>query len=149
MLYSSWFYQWNHYPVWVSVTKWLIKKEGFRHISFSGDLFLKTIIFWTVFYFRRNLNSCTIWYFYSEAMAVREAVLSQSPEFKEARIRALSNATIIYDLLTIALVRWGQVSLLYEVTPKPSFLANFLISLLVYYNLFFLFASLIRYTVEH
>lgn len=82
-------------------------------------------------------------------MAVREAVLSQSPEFKEARIRALSNATIIYDLLTIALVRWGQVSLLYEVTPKSSFLANFLISLLVYYNFFFLFASLIRYTVEH
>lgn len=53
--------------------------------------------------------------FYSEAMAVREAVLSQSPEFKEARIRALSNAITIYDLLTIALVRWGQVSLLYEV----------------------------------
>lgn len=82
-------------------------------------------------------------------MAVREAVLSQSPEFKEARIRALSNATIIYDLLTIALVRWGQVSLLYEVTPKSSFLANFLISLLVYYNFIFLLASLIRYTVEH
>ncbi|KAG8276607.1 Tetratricopeptide repeat protein 7B [Homalodisca vitripennis] len=50
----------------------------------------------------------------SEAMAVREAVLSQSPEFKEVRIRALSNAMVIYDLLTIALVRWGQVSLLYE-----------------------------------
>lgn len=82
-------------------------------------------------------------------MAVREAVLSQSPEFKEARIRALSNATIIYDLLTIALVRWGQVSLLYEVTPKSSFLANFLISLLVYYNFIFLLASLIRYIVEH
>lgn len=81
-------------------------------------------------------------------MAVREAVLSQSPEFKDARIRALSNATIIYDLLTIALVRWGQVSLLYEVTPKSSLIANFLIILLIY-NLFFLFASLIRYTVEH
>ncbi|XP_054272006.1 tetratricopeptide repeat protein 7B isoform X2 [Macrosteles quadrilineatus] len=50
----------------------------------------------------------------SEAMAVREAVLSQSPEFKEARIRAMSNAMVIYDLLTITLVRWGQVSLLYE-----------------------------------
>lgn len=48
-------------------------------------------------------------------MAVRDAVLSQSPEFKEQRIRALSNATVIYDLLTICLVRWGQVSLLHEV----------------------------------
>lgn len=79
-------------------------------------------------------------------MAVREAVLSQSPEFKEARIRALSNATIIYDLLTIALVRWGQVSLLYEVTPESSYFSNFLISLLVCSDFSFIFTSLIRYT---
>ncbi|XP_068086274.1 tetratricopeptide repeat protein 7B isoform X4 [Anabrus simplex] len=50
----------------------------------------------------------------SEAMAVRDAVLSQSPEFKEARIHAYGNATAIYDLLTIALVRWGHVDLLHE-----------------------------------
>ncbi|XP_014284960.1 tetratricopeptide repeat protein 7B isoform X1 [Halyomorpha halys] len=50
----------------------------------------------------------------SEAMAGREAVLSQSPEFKEARLRALTNATAVYDLLTITLVRWGQISLLHE-----------------------------------
>ncbi|XP_075226691.1 tetratricopeptide repeat domain 7 [Lycorma delicatula] len=50
----------------------------------------------------------------SEAMAVRDAVLSQSPEFKEARIRALSNAITIYDLLSVTLVRWGQVNLLHE-----------------------------------
>uniref|UniRef100_A0A0K8TA39 Tetratricopeptide repeat protein 7 N-terminal domain-containing protein n=2 Tax=Lygus hesperus TaxID=30085 RepID=A0A0K8TA39_LYGHE len=50
----------------------------------------------------------------SDAMAGREAVLSQSPEFKEARIRALSNATAVYDLLTIVLVRWNQISLLHE-----------------------------------
>ena len=54
--------------------------------------------------------------FLSEAMAVREAVLSQSPEFKDARIRAFSNATAVYDLLAVALVRWGQVNLLHEVT---------------------------------
>lgn len=48
-------------------------------------------------------------------MAVREAVLSQSPEFKDARIRAYSNASAVYDLLTVALVRWGQVDLLTEV----------------------------------
>lgn len=51
----------------------------------------------------------------SEAMAVRDAVLSQSPEFKEARIRAFENATAIYDLLTVVVVRWSQVELLHEV----------------------------------
>jgi len=52
----------------------------------------------------------------SETMAVRDAVLSQSPEFKEARIRAYSNASAVYDLLTVALVRWGQIDLLTEVS---------------------------------
>lgn len=51
----------------------------------------------------------------SEAMATRNAVLSQSPEFKEARIRAFRLATAIYDLLTFALVLWGQYNMLYEV----------------------------------
>ncbi|XP_076163532.1 tetratricopeptide repeat domain 7 isoform X2 [Ptiloglossa arizonensis] len=50
----------------------------------------------------------------SEAMAVRDAVLSQSPEFKDARIHAFENATAIYDLLTAVVVRWSQVDLLYE-----------------------------------
>ncbi|XP_018370800.1 PREDICTED: tetratricopeptide repeat protein 7B isoform X6 [Trachymyrmex cornetzi] len=50
----------------------------------------------------------------SEAMAVRDAVLSQSPEFKEARIHAFENATAIYDLLTVVVVRWSQVELLHE-----------------------------------
>ncbi|XP_011309918.1 tetratricopeptide repeat protein 7B [Fopius arisanus] len=50
----------------------------------------------------------------SEAMAVRETVLSQSPEFKEARLRAFENATAVYDLMTVVVVRWSQVELLYE-----------------------------------
>ncbi|OAD59814.1 Tetratricopeptide repeat protein 7B [Eufriesea mexicana] len=50
----------------------------------------------------------------SEAMAVRDAVLSQSPEFKDARIHAFENATAVYDLLTVVVVRWSQVDLLYE-----------------------------------
>lgn len=54
----------------------------------------------------------------SEAMAVRDAVLSQSPEFKEARIHAFENATAIYDLLTVVVVRWCQVDLLYEVNAQ-------------------------------
>lgn len=54
----------------------------------------------------------------SEALAVRDAVLSQSPEFRVARSHALGNATAVYDLLTLASIRWGQVSLLHESFEK-------------------------------
>lgn len=54
----------------------------------------------------------------SEALAVRDAVLSQSPEFREARLHALGNATAVYDLLALATVRWGQVSLLHDSFEK-------------------------------
>ncbi|XP_018326101.1 tetratricopeptide repeat protein 7B [Agrilus planipennis] len=50
----------------------------------------------------------------AESIAVRHAVLSQFPEFKEARNNSLQDAFFIYDLLTLATVRWGQVSLLQE-----------------------------------
>lgn len=54
----------------------------------------------------------------SEALAVRDAVLSQSPEFRVARTHALGNATAVYDLLTLASIRWGQVGLLHESFEK-------------------------------
>lgn len=54
----------------------------------------------------------------SEALAVRDTVLSQSPEFRIARAHALGNATAVYDLLTLASIRWGQVSLLHESFEK-------------------------------
>lgn len=50
-----------------------------------------------------------------EAMACKNAVLSQSPEFKEARVRAYQNACTIYDLLCVVVVRWNQVDILQEV----------------------------------
>nr|XP_022901602.1 tetratricopeptide repeat protein 7B isoform X1 [Onthophagus taurus]XP_022901603.1 tetratricopeptide repeat protein 7B isoform X2 [Onthophagus taurus] len=50
----------------------------------------------------------------AEAIAVRNAVLSQSPEFKDARRSAFQDAAAVYDLLTLATVKWGQVSLLQE-----------------------------------
>ncbi|KAK9871323.1 hypothetical protein WA026_011590 [Henosepilachna vigintioctopunctata] len=50
----------------------------------------------------------------AESMAVRNAVLSQSPEFKEARESAFLEAARVYDLLTIATVKWGQIELLQE-----------------------------------
>jgi hypothetical protein len=41
----------------------------------------------------------------SEALPAHDAVLSQPPDLKEARICACDNTTAIYDLLTIALIR--------------------------------------------
>ncbi|XP_013105951.2 tetratricopeptide repeat protein 7B isoform X3 [Stomoxys calcitrans] len=54
----------------------------------------------------------------AEALAVRDTVLSQSPEFKVARTHAMGNATAVYDLLTLATVRWGLVQLLNESFEK-------------------------------
>ncbi|KAB7497983.1 Tetratricopeptide repeat protein 7B [Armadillidium nasatum] len=51
----------------------------------------------------------------SEAMAIREAVLSQYPEFTTARTHAYNNATAVYDLLCIALARRKQFQILLEV----------------------------------
>ncbi|KAG5883176.1 hypothetical protein JTB14_018193 [Gonioctena quinquepunctata] len=50
----------------------------------------------------------------AESMAVRNVVLSQSPEFREVRLSAYQDAITVYDLLTVATVRWGQISLLQE-----------------------------------
>ncbi|XP_063891491.1 tetratricopeptide repeat protein 7B [Helicoverpa armigera] len=67
-----------------------------------------------------------------EAMAVRDAVLSQSAEFEAARAHALRNAIAVTDLLALAATRWGQLCLVLEVsmsrppghmpcaTPSPS-----------------------------
>lgn len=69
-----------------------------------------------------NVETClfldslkSLGFYCSEAMAARNAVLSQSSEFKEARVRALTNAIAVYDLLTVVLVRWRQFTLLQEV----------------------------------
>lgn len=50
----------------------------------------------------------------SEATAVHEVVLSQSPEFKEARVHAFNRVVSVYDLLTVLLVRWGCFDILHE-----------------------------------
>ncbi|XP_058840047.1 tetratricopeptide repeat protein 7B-like [Topomyia yanbarensis] len=54
----------------------------------------------------------------AESLAVRDAVLSQSPEFREARLHSLGNATAIYDLLTLATVRWNQAGYLHDSLEK-------------------------------
>lgn len=50
----------------------------------------------------------------SEGLANRDAVLSQSPEFRVARTHAMGNATAVHDLLTLATVRWGQMAFLHD-----------------------------------
>lgn len=54
----------------------------------------------------------------SETLAVHNAVLSQSPEFRAARSHALGNATAVYDLLTLATVKWGQIGMMLESFEK-------------------------------
>ncbi|XP_030375238.1 tetratricopeptide repeat protein 7B [Scaptodrosophila lebanonensis] len=54
----------------------------------------------------------------AEALAVRDTVLSQSPEFRVARQHAMGNVSAVYDLLTLATVRWGLVQLLHESFEK-------------------------------
>ncbi|KAL0830889.1 hypothetical protein ABMA28_002991 [Loxostege sticticalis] len=49
-----------------------------------------------------------------EAMAVRDAVLSQSAEFEAARKHSLENAVAVIDLLALAAARWGQLCLVLE-----------------------------------
>lgn len=61
-----------------------------------------------------------------EAMAVRDAVLSQAPEFGAARDHALHNAVALVDLLALAATRWGQLCLVLEVgygSTDPSYRA--------------------------
>ncbi|KAI9556045.1 hypothetical protein GHT06_018612 [Daphnia sinensis] len=50
----------------------------------------------------------------SEAMAVRDAVLSQSPEFRELRKASMRNATVVYDLLIVCCIQHGQTAMLCE-----------------------------------
>ncbi|KAF7475944.1 Hypothetical predicted protein [Marmota monax] len=50
----------------------------------------------------------------SESMANRDAVLSRTPEHRSDRLISLQSASVVYDLLTIALGRRGQYEMLSE-----------------------------------
>lgn len=49
------------------------------------------------------------------SQANRDAVLSRIPEHKSDRLISLQSASVVYDLLTIALGRRGQYEMLSEV----------------------------------
>lgn len=50
--------------------------------------------------------------------ANRDAVLSRIPEHRSDRLISLQSASVVYDLLTIALGRRGQFEMLSEVQPS-------------------------------
>lgn len=58
--------------------------------------------------------SFNFWFYFVQAN--RDAVLSRIPEHNNDRIISLQSASVVYDLLTIALGRRGQYEMLSEVS---------------------------------
>ncbi|XP_059579156.1 tetratricopeptide repeat protein 7B isoform X2 [Alligator mississippiensis] len=68
----------------------------------------------TIFCPQENTEEALLLLLISESMANRDAVLSRIPEHKNDRIISLQSASVVYDLLTIALGRRGQYEMLSE-----------------------------------
>ncbi|XP_068608418.1 tetratricopeptide repeat protein 7B [Brachionichthys hirsutus] len=63
---------------------------------------------------QENTEEALLLLLISESMANRDAVLSRIPEHDNDRIISLQSASVVYDLLTIALGRRGQYEMLSE-----------------------------------
>ncbi|NXD34231.1 TTC7B protein, partial [Copsychus sechellarum] len=63
---------------------------------------------------QENTEEALLLLLISESMANRDAVLSRIPEHRNDRIISLQSASVVYDLLTIALGRRGQYEMLSE-----------------------------------
>ncbi|KAM4541983.1 tetratricopeptide repeat protein 7B isoform 2-T2 [Odontesthes bonariensis] len=63
---------------------------------------------------QENTEEALLLLLISESMANRDAVLSRIPEHNDDRIISLQSASVVYDLLTIALGRRGQYEMLSE-----------------------------------
>ncbi|XP_078263067.1 LOW QUALITY PROTEIN: tetratricopeptide repeat protein 7B [Rhinoraja longicauda] len=72
---------------------------------YSGD---------SIFCPQENTEEALLLLLISESMANRDAVLSRIPEHNNDRVISLQSASIVYDLLTIALGRRGQYEMLSE-----------------------------------
>ncbi|KAM4014081.1 tetratricopeptide repeat protein 7B isoform 2-T2 [Anomaloglossus baeobatrachus] len=68
----------------------------------------------SIFCPQENTEEALLLLLISESMANRDAVLSRIPEHKNDRIISLQSASVVYDLLTIALGRRGQYEMLSE-----------------------------------
>ncbi|KAM5337186.1 tetratricopeptide repeat protein 7B isoform 1-T1 [Glossophaga mutica] len=63
---------------------------------------------------QENTEEALLLLLISESMANRDAVLSRIPEHRSDRLISLQSASVVYDLLTIALGRRGQYEMLSE-----------------------------------
>ncbi|XP_054985781.1 tetratricopeptide repeat protein 7B isoform X6 [Sorex araneus] len=63
---------------------------------------------------QENTEEALLLLLISESMANRDAVLSRTPEHRDDRLISLQSASVVYDLLTIALGRRGQYEMLSE-----------------------------------
>uniref|UniRef100_A0A673LWK9 Tetratricopeptide repeat protein 7B-like n=1 Tax=Sinocyclocheilus rhinocerous TaxID=307959 RepID=A0A673LWK9_9TELE len=71
-------------------------------------------IYFDLFCPQENTEEALLLLLISESMANRDAVLSRIPEHNNDRIISLQSASLVYDLLTIALGRRGQYEMLSE-----------------------------------
>lgn len=85
--------------VLIKCITWLLSLEFFLPLVYFGNLQTPMFIF--------------IFGIFSQAN--RDAVLSRIPEHRNDRIISLQSASVVYDLLTIALGRRGQYEMLSEV----------------------------------
>ncbi|XP_008568348.1 PREDICTED: tetratricopeptide repeat protein 7B [Galeopterus variegatus] len=69
---------------------------------------------------QENTEEALLLLLISESMANRDAVLSRIPEHKSDRLISLQSASVVYDLLTIALGRRGQYEMLSEPLAKSA-----------------------------
>uniref|UniRef100_A0A674BA98 Tetratricopeptide repeat domain 7B n=1 Tax=Salmo trutta TaxID=8032 RepID=A0A674BA98_SALTR len=70
---------------------------------------------------QENTEEALLLLLISESMANRDAVLSRIPEHNSDRIISLQSASVVYDLLTIALGRRGQYEIYIYVAMKFAF----------------------------
>ncbi|NXI50295.1 TTC7B protein, partial [Chloroceryle aenea] len=89
-----------------------LRKEKYSEVVQCSE---KTVRFaHCIFCPQENTEEALLLLLISESMANRDAVLSRIPEHKNDRIISLQSASVVYDLLTIALGRRGQYEMLSE-----------------------------------
>uniref|UniRef100_A0A8C1ZB65 Tetratricopeptide repeat domain 7B n=1 Tax=Cyprinus carpio TaxID=7962 RepID=A0A8C1ZB65_CYPCA len=92
--------------------------DPLRHTPYTKDYALsrrpRTYSGENLFCPQENTEEALLLLLISESMANRDAVLSRIPEHNNDRIISLQSASLVYDLLTIALGRRGQYEMLSE-----------------------------------
>ncbi|XP_069807312.1 tetratricopeptide repeat protein 7B isoform X1 [Dendropsophus ebraccatus] len=89
-------------------------RQGFNTKSYALSRRPRVYSGENIFCPQENTEEALLLLLISESMANRDAVLSRIPEHKNDRIISLQSASVVYDLLTIALGRRGQYEMLSE-----------------------------------